>query len=202
APPRWGEVPPTQIGAAWKSYFKALDRLEAGKPDEPPPAITRLLLERDPVIEALEAAIVRLAGHQRDIESINVRGRDFRDTLGRAIDTLAADLSRAHANTIALKSRRVDLHLRRRHEQDAGSADALLWEEAAVDGDMRKATLVASDLGHQIATLQDELFRRNNTHEHEVHRTTGSIEGELAAMATMHRELEIMSTELYSYLSA
>jgi hypothetical protein len=201
APPKWGEVPPTQIATAWRAYFKALDRLEAGKPDDPPPAIARILLERDPVVEALEAAIERLSGHQKEIESINFRGRDFRDTLGRAIDTLAADLSRAHANTLALKTRRVDLHLRRRHEQDAGNADALLWEEAAVDDDLRKALLVATDLGHQIATLQDELFRRNNAHEQEVHRTTGAIEGELAAMATMHRELEIMATELYSYLS-
>jgi eukaryotic-like serine/threonine-protein kinase len=200
APPKWGEVPPTQIAVAWRSYFAAFDRIEAGRPDDPPKAIARILLERDPVVEALEAAVARLNRHQKDIDSLASRGRDFRDTLGRAIDTLAADLSRAHANTLALKSRRVDLHLRRRHEQDAGAADALLWEEAAVDDDMRKAMHIASDLGHQIATLQDELFRRNNAHEQEVHRTTGAIEGELAAMATMNRELEIMSTELFAYL--
>ena len=99
-----------------------------------------------------------------------------------------------------LKTRRVDLHLRRRRAEDAGVADALLWEEATVDAELRKAQYVVTDLGYQIGTLQDELFKRNDAHETEVLRLTGVIEGEVAAAGTLHRELELLSRELHDYV--
>ena len=72
--------------------------------------------------------------------------------------------------------------------------------EATVDGEMRKAQYVVSDLGYQIGTLQDELFKRNNAQETEVLRSTGVLEGEVAAAGTLHRELEILSRELHDYV--
>lgn len=200
APPRWGDTPIGEIAARWRTYHGAIDRAEAGKRDDPPASIAAAFARRRAALDALENVASRIASRQQELEVLSSRGRDFRATLGKAIDTLAHDLSRAHAHVQLLKTRRVDLHLRRRHAGTSGAADALLWEEATVDAELRKAQDVVVDLGYQVGTLQDELFKRNNGHETEVLRLTGIVEGEVAAAGTLHRELEILSRDLHDYV--
>ena len=193
-PPRWGEMRPESLGTAWRGYHVELDRRASVRGTTQPVALARA--RRVDLLDGLDRASARIGDRQRELDHQAARGRDFRATLGRAIDHLARDLSRAHSRVVELKTRRVQLHLRRRNTIDPGEGDALLWEEAAVDDELRKAQHVAADLGYQIATLQDELFRRNNGHEAEVLRTAGALEGEAAAMLAMHRELELITAEL------
>jgi serine/threonine-protein kinase len=198
--PRWNDTPIGKLAQAWREYHAAIDRAESAKREDPPDAIAASFARRRAALDALETVASRIVSRQQEIEVLTSRGRDFRSTLGKAIDTLAYDLSRAHAHVQLLKNRRVDLHLRRRRADDPGSADALLWEEATVDNEMRKAQDVVSDLGYQVATLQDELFKRNNVHETEVLHMTGVLEGEVAAAGTLHREIEMLSRELHDYV--
>ncbi len=199
-PPKLGDVPPSKLGAHWRLYHSALDRREAGRADDPPRDVREGLARRSSLLAAIDTVTARIVARQEELDVLATRGRDFRATLGRAIDTLAHDLSRAHSLKQELKTKRVDLHLRRRNEPNPALADVLLWEEAAVDDDLRKSTHLTADLGYQIAALQDELFRRNNGHEAEAHRTTGAIEGEMGALSTLHRELEILTGELLAYV--
>ena len=96
--------------------------------------------------------------------------------------------------------RLVLLHDPAGHEAWEGAFRLVTLVRATVDGEMRKAQNVATDLGYQVGTLQDELFKRNNAHETDVLRVTGVLEGEVAAAGTLHRELEILSRELHDYV--
>jgi hypothetical protein len=104
---------------------------------------------------------------------------------------------------VELMTRRTELHmLRRAAFRDPRRADALLWEEAAVDDDLRRARAVNEDFGLQLAALQDALFSRNAEHEDALARATGALEGEIAALSTVHRELEITANEARAAIEA
>jgi len=198
------EVGPDVLVASWYAHFAEIDRRItphrlAGKV----PITANAALERSrPLLDSLQRTAAHLVDTQQSLDALATRGREFRTTLGRAIDHAARDLSKAHGRVVDLKKRRVELHLARRHADDTGQADALLWEEAAIDSDLKRALETAAELGRQIGALQDELFAKNNDHEAEVLRATGVLEGEAAALATLHRELELLSGELASVLSA
>jgi hypothetical protein len=203
-PPRIGEGSPANLVQSWRSHYEDVERrLEPYAQRRVLPTMIEQALERrTQLLELLERTAQDIVETQETLDKLATRGRDFRATLGRAIDHIGRDLSRAHGKVLELKARRVDLHLKRRHTEDPGAADAILWEEAAIDSDMRRAVAVAADLGHQLGTLQDELFARNNAHEAEALRATGILEGESAALSTLHRELELLSGEIASFLAS
>jgi len=193
--PRLGMVTPGALVNGWRAHFEALDRRLAPYREGaamPPPVQDvhdRWLL----LVEGLDHAATLVVETQRALDRLEGSAREFRDSLGRAIDTLAHDLSREHGKMLALKDQRTGLHMQRRGTARAAQADALLWEEAAVDDEMRRWRAIVEDLGFQIGALQDQLFARNVAHENEVQRCSGVLEGEAAALATLHRELSAMS---------
>ncbi len=196
------EAGPDVLLASWYAYFaEVMRRIEphrkAGVLSQ---SVLAALDRRVSLLDSLQRTVAGLAETQHALDALNARGREFRTTLGRAIDHVARDLSKAHGKVVDLKKRRVELHLQRRHATDQGAADALLWEEAAIDSDLRRALQNVSNLGRQIGDLQDELFSKNNDNEAEVLRATGVLEGESAALTTLHRELELLSGEIASQL--
>lgn len=199
--PRLGVVTPGVLVTAWRSHWEAIaEHVERARhaPEHVEDAAHRAKL----LVEGLDRAVTIVSDTQRALDALEAEARDFRGTIGNAIDHLARDLSRAHARVVELTSQRAQLHLRRRNAPDRATADALLWEEAAVDDDLRKAKVIREDLGHQIGTLQDELFRRNTAHEDRVRHTSAALEGEAAAIATFHRELEVLSAELARFVGS
>ncbi len=197
--PRLGVVTPGALVSAWRGHWQAL-RDRAGRARELPEHVEDALHRANLLVEGLDRAVTIVSETQRALDALEAEARDFRGTIGNAVDHLARDLSRAHARVVELTSQRAQLYLQRRNAPDAAAADALMWEVAAVDDDLRRAMAIREDLGHQIGTLQDELFRRNGAHEERVQRTSAALEGEAGAIATMHRELEILSGELARWL--
>lgn len=190
-PPRIGSVDAAALLASWRSHWDALEvRLETHKAAWP-----TLGRGRD-VLDALARATESVARTQKARDDLEATAREFRTTLGYAIDTLARELSAAHARVVALSHERDQLAILSEaapHLVDAGSVS---FERSALGEALREARRARDDLGHQVGTLQDELHRRDLGHEAELTRITATLEGEAAAIATLHRELELASAEL------
>ncbi|MGZ3474261.1 MAG: hypothetical protein ACXWUG_08100, partial [Polyangiales bacterium] len=190
-----GTMTPGALVAAWRAHWDALEtmvRQQKSVPHDVGDSVHRAML----LTEAIDRAAHVVGETQRAIDGLEGIARDFRATMGNAIDVLAHDLSKTHAQVLSLTSQRAQLHLKRRNVTSAREADALLWEEAAVDDELRKSKFMREDLGHQIGALQDELFKKNVAHEEKVQLENAQLEGESAAMATFHRELELLSGEV------
>jgi serine/threonine-protein kinase len=197
--PRFGTMTPGALVVAWRAHWEALEAMTRQRrsiPHDVEDSVHRATL----LTEAIDRAAHVVSETQRALDQLEGIARDFRATMGNAIDVLAHDLSKTHAHVLELTSRRAQLHLKRRNVTSAREADALLWEEAAVDDELRKTKFLRDDLGHQIGSLQDELFKKNVAHEEKVNLENAQLEGESAAMATFHRELELLSGEVARFL--
>jgi len=193
-PPRLGVATPQALAEAWRAHWGALRAKAARRRNT---RDTEDALHRGGiVIEALERAATIVGATQRALDQLEAEAREFRGTLGNAIDVLAHDLSKAHTRVGELTRLRAQLYLRKRNAKTPEEAASLSWEVAAADNELRHSKTVRDDLGNQIGALQDSLFQRNNAHESEVQRTIAALEGESAAIATLHRELEILGADV------
>ncbi len=194
-PPRLGVATPQAMVERWRTHWSALEaRVDRRRdlPDKVHDVMHRAAL----LVEGLDRAATIVGATQRALDQLETEAREFRGSLGNAIDVLAHDLSKAHTRVLDLTRLRAQIYLKKRHATDAREADSLAWELAACDDERRNGQAIRDDLGHQIGALQDRLFQRNNAHESEVQRTIAALEGESAGMATLHRELEMLSAEV------
>jgi eukaryotic-like serine/threonine-protein kinase len=139
---------------------------------------------------SLERAGAAVAGHQGTVDDLEDRGREFRATLGRAIDTLSRDRSREQARIDALVERRLGIFA---GLAVAGLAqpqrEALRSEGASVSAQERVAQAVDADLAFQLATLQRQLHARNEQMERALAEATGKLEGALSAARRITQEI-------------
>lgn len=194
-PPRLGLRTPQAMVEQWRTHWSALETRVDRRRDlneETQDAMHRAAI----LVEGLDRASTIVGATQRALDQLEAEARDFRATLGNAIDVLAHDLSKAHSRVGDLTRLRAQIYLKKRNAKDPRDAESLMWELAACDDERRLAQLIKEDLGHQIGALQDRLFQRNNAHESEVQRTIAALEGESAAIATLHRELEMLSADV------
>jgi eukaryotic-like serine/threonine-protein kinase len=194
-PPRLGVATPLAIVELWRTHWSALEARVDRRRDlseDVQDAMHRAAL----LVEGLDRAATIVGATQRALDQLQSEAREFRNSLGNAIDVLAHDLSKAHQRVQDLTRMRAQLYLKKRNAKDPREADSLAWELAACDDERRNSQAVREDLGHQIGALQDRLFQRNNAHESEVQRTIAALEGESAAIATLHRELELLSGDV------
>src|SRR5690606_37904182 len=106
-----------------------------------PSEITRAMAFASRTLEEFESCSVGAQEHQAQVEELSERARDFRATLGKAVDAVASKLSQHRGELEELVKRRDDLRARReaarkkvkQGEAREGEADALLWELAAVE---------------------------------------------------------------------
>ncbi len=139
---------------------------------------------------SLERAGAAVAGHQSLVDDLEDRGRDFRTTLGRAIDTLSRDRSREQARIESLVERRLRIFASLAAPDASPEArDALRSEAGAVAVQERDAHGVDADLGFQITTLQRQLNARNEQLEQELADATGKLEGALSAARRITSEI-------------
>ncbi|MGE0791004.1 MAG: protein kinase [Sandaracinaceae bacterium] len=167
--PSASEAPATDEGllgaGRWRRRYDAIV-VHLGQLERPlTPEAEDALSEAGLSLASLEDAVSSASAYQEAVEALHERARDYKATLGRAIDQAAARLSAERGIFESLVTRRNNLRTRReaariRLRRGAGSegeADALLWELAAVDEELRGAGLKCDELEAQLGELTREL---------------------------------------------
>ena len=185
----------------WRERFERLrsilDEIEHDTPA--PPDIVQAMAHASDVLDELEGGIEGTEVHQREIEELDQQARELRATMGRAIDALAKKLSKARGDFEVVATRRN--MLQSEHETlsalvqtgrgDEGRADAVLWELATVEEEMRERARGCDDIEGQLATLRKQLEERSAEFEARVSRlalTTSEEMQRLDPMALALRE--------------
>ncbi|GAB4215925.1 MAG: hypothetical protein OHK0013_41890 [Sandaracinaceae bacterium] len=157
----------------WRERFDALraglDDLEATR--TPPPEVEHAMAFAARTLEALEEAAAAAQREQRALEAVSQRARDFRGTIGRTLDELAAQASHEKGELDRLAAQRVALVARRDQLQEQGretEADGVLWEIAAVDQTLGEKAAMHEVLANQVEELQSQLERENEQLEREI----------------------------------
>jgi predicted nucleic acid-binding Zn-ribbon protein len=142
------------------------------------------------------------------VAALHARARDFRSTLGRAIDQAAGRLSEERGVFEALVTRRNSLRAQReaariklkRGASSEGEADALLWELAAVEEELRVAGQKCDELEARVAELTAELERNNEQFELERSRLVRVLDAQMlrleATAAALRRPLEMVEAHV------
>ncbi len=173
----------------WRERFDAIrayvEELSAG--EMPPDGIVRTMAAAERALDLLEESVRSARMHQQAVESLSERARDFRATLGRTIDELASELSKRRGELTLLAQRRGDLSDRRegaraavrKGEATEGQADALLWELAAVEEELRQKGAQCDELEAHVGELRSRLERENEELEIELSMHTHVLDQEM-----------------------
>lgn len=169
----------------WRERFEALRACldELVEMRAPPPEVDAAMAFAARTLEELEESAESARREQRALERVSEKARDFRTTIGRTLDELAAQLSHERGEIEALEARRRALEERRSELRSEGretEADGVLWEIAAVEQTTREKTVLYEVLAAQVAELQARLDRENE-----------QLDGELAVLSrSLEREME------------
>lgn len=152
----------------------ALDEIEERGPA--PPAIAFAIAQGARYVEELEQGLAALEEPQRRMVELEEAARDYRATLGRAIEDLGRRLSvvrgdfeqvvaqrnelRAARETAAVKVRRGDM--------TEGASDALLWELATVEAEVAARARRCDAIEVQLGELRSQLERESGRLEREL----------------------------------
>jgi eukaryotic-like serine/threonine-protein kinase len=121
---------------------------------------------------------------QARVDLLDARGREFRESIGNAIDVLCRDRSRERAHLDAIRARRRAL------EASANrGGEPRAWEISALSAEEERAAGVVHDLSFQVDELQRQIDVRNEEHERELVEATGALEGSIAAMRRLSHEV-------------
>ena len=159
----------------WRLRFDAIqEHLDELATTDPAPAeVTQAMALAERSIDDLEAAVSSAQAYQEAVEALHERARDFRSTLGRALDQVASRLSEERGELEALAARRNSLRTQReaariklrRGVGTEGESDALLWELAAVEQELRTAGQKCDELEGRLADLTSEVERHSEQFE-------------------------------------
>jgi eukaryotic-like serine/threonine-protein kinase len=188
------DLPPSQVLQRWQSALADLEAWIDRARKETLRGDSHLRVERATALAndarsqlgAMERAARLSAEHQASVDRIEARGRDFRATLGHAIDELVRHRTRERLRAAAVGALHDVVHERMRGEKAV--AEALVWEAAALGAETEQARLQDEDLSHQISTLQVRLEEANAELEVELEGAAGALEGSLAALRQLTGE--------------
>jgi len=179
----------------WRRRFDAiqaaLDDIEMTAPGPPDVAQAMALASR--TVEEMESCAASALSHQEELESLDEQARDFRSTFGRALDGVASKLSQARGALEEVASRRSAVRARREGarmkarlgELTEGDADAVLWELAAVEEELRVRAAACDDFEYQVAELRGQLDGRNEEVEASLAHVVHVLDGEMNRLQTM-----------------
>lgn len=166
--PPLGQHPDGLHGARrWRERFDAirayLDELEVTV--AAPVEVVHAMAFAERTLEELERAVENAQAYQEAVEALHERARDFRATIGRALDQVASRLSEQRGDFEALAARRTSLRAARESARlkmrrgvgSEGEADVLLWEQAAVEEELRTTGQRCDELEARLADLTAEL---------------------------------------------
>jgi serine/threonine-protein kinase len=192
-----GLVPPTPehgksvLGArSWSRYIDALrgaftERFRAAIPE---PMVQRLSV-MEARVTAMRERLEHIEQCKRELLSLEARGRDFRRTMGRAIDTLSRDKSSKERERDQIARDREQISRDRQALVDrveagesalVGEADALLWRLAACDELLRDAVMQVEDIEFQSREIEAQLDRLNEGLEQEQDALLAAMQAALA----------------------
>jgi serine/threonine protein kinase len=183
----------------WRARFTAirsyLDEIEMRSPAPPDVAQAMALASR--TLDALETEAQEAQREQEEAEALHRKARDFRATLGRAMDQVAGRLSAERGVFEQLIARRTTLRASREavrvkvREGSAteGEADALLWELAAVEEELRQKGLGCDELESHLAELAAELDLHNEAVEREQERLARILDDRMLRLERSAAEL-------------
>lgn len=142
----------------------------------PPDDVVKSMALAERSLEHLEESVRTARMHQQAVEGLSERARDFRATLGKTIDELAAELSKRRGDLTLLAQRRDDVGERRDAARRGvklggtteGQADALLWELAAVEEEVQQKSLACDEVEANLGELRVRLERENEELEIEL----------------------------------
>jgi serine/threonine-protein kinase len=174
----------------WRERFESLraclDDLVEHSP--PPPDVDHAMAFATRSLEELEEAANAARREQRALEAVSEKARDFRATIGRTLDELAAQLSHEKGELDHLAAQRSTLEERRTQLRAQGretESDGILWELAAVDQALTEKAAVHEVLASQVAELQVQLDRENEHLEHEIGVLSQSLDREMGRLWPM-----------------
>jgi serine/threonine protein kinase len=174
----------------WRERFESLRACldELVEIQVPPAEIDHAMAFAARALEELEEAANAARREQRALEGVSEKARDFRATIGRTLDELAAQLSHEKGELDRLTAQRVRLDERRAQLRGQGretEADGVLWELAAVDQAVGEKAAVHEVLAGQVAELQQQLDRENEQLEQEIGVLSQSLDREMARLWPM-----------------
>src|SRR5580658_7089846 len=140
------------------------------------------------LIASLDRAKAAVATHQSVVDGIELRGREFRGSIGHAIDALSRDRSRERAELDAIAARRAGIRIELAVSTPA-QGESLIWEAAALQAQEGRSLVLDKDLGFQIETLQRQLETQNEQVERELAHAAGMLEGALSGVRRITGEL-------------
>jgi len=196
---------PMALPGAWRNFLEtARHRLPEMYWGEAPLGVSAALQRLESSVAIMEAAGDRVTRCRERLLGLEARGRDFRLSIGRALDGIAADLSlRARErDTAATRCTSLEAHrdALRGNPGSAAEADAVLWEMAACEEVLREAVHVCEDLEYQHAELGRQLDRLNETLEDDqrplLDELTGHIEALVAASRTALDAVEALDASV------
>jgi serine/threonine-protein kinase len=190
--PNVGKVVTREMAHRWQSALAELRasieraRERGGKYAERAERAThleRLAAELVPRVERAAKAVAELQGR---VDRLEAAGREFRASLGRAIDELSRDRSREHTQLEELRAQRDGGPT---SSSNPPSVDARAWERGALLAEIERVTAIERDLGYQIDTLQKQLDRKNEEHAKQMLEASGQLEGAIAALRHLSGDL-------------
>ena len=191
----------------WRERFDALraslDELELEK--SPPPELDHAMAYAARAVEELEEGAQRALESQRALEGLAERARDFRATIGRTLDELAAQLSHEGGELEDLVAERFVLARTRQEaivEKDESRADALLWSLGAVEEVISEKQATYDVLDQHVAELRTQLERENEQLEREISTLTDALDREMARLWPLSASLRTPMELAEAYLRA
>lgn len=201
------------VGARrWRQRFDAirshLDHAEESKTSTP--EIEQAMAFASRALEELEEAVASGQAHQETVEALHERAKDFRSTVGRSIDQVAGRLSSERGIFESLVTRRNSLRSKRevarvkikRGVGSEGEADALLWELAAIEGELNAAGVKCDALEAQLGELSSELDRHNEQFEIERARLVRVLDAQMLRLESTANALRKPLDAVEAYLRA
>jgi len=194
----------------WRLRFDALraalDEIEERGPA--PAQVVQAMALAEHHLEGLERGLARLAEPQRRMVELEEAARDYRSTLGRAIEDLGRRLSSVRGDFEQVVTRRDSLRAQReaaavrvrRGAMSEGEADALLWELATVDAELAGRARRCDAIEAQLAELKGQLERESASLEHELSALAGRTEGELTHLDNLSTALREPLAEVEAFV--
>jgi serine/threonine-protein kinase len=187
----------------WRERFEALRTGLDAVAGPPPPDVEHAMAFAARALGTLEEAAAAAQRVQRALESVSEKARDFRATIGRTLDELAAQASHEKGELDRLAAQRVALAGRREELREQGretEADGILWEIAAVDQTLGEKAAVHEVLAAQVHELQSQLERENEQLERELGVLSQSLDREMERLWPMAGALREPLEKVEAYL--
>jgi chromosome segregation ATPase len=172
-----------------------------------PEVIAQRLAVMEAQIVTMRERLEQIEQFKRELLALEARGRDFRRTIGRAIDTLSRDKSAkererdqiaAERERIAAERQSVLERVERGEGALAGVADALLWRQAACDELLRDAVMQCEDIEYQSRELEAQLERLNEGLEQEQDALLTAMQATLEDVGRDDAALRAHAAQLWS----